>query len=216
MTEGRLGRGLQPPTQEREVAYSNLLRDLSRMAEPALAAHLRGQISTLHEALELRKGDILASKTLTAQWDVFERYGLNPTLCALFFDNNPHGSIRVSPTESGVLTVAGTNQAEVMLRPDQTYPFLSLILKHENEYRKQLTSYLGKEEALEVIGSPVISNADAYLRRIWRLDAPEGITEEYRNSQALVWAVEHLAHEQGLFKTPLHPYYNRDILTVRQ
>lgn len=70
--------------------------------------------------------------------------------------------------------------------------------------------------ALKAIGSPVLDEADAYLRRIWRFDAPEGITEEYRNAQALIWSVEHLAYQQGLLKQPLHPHNDRDILTVRR
>ena len=193
----------------------SLFRDLSRMAEPAIVSHLRTQIITVRGALGLRKGDIFASKSLEAKWDVLQRYGLNPTLCAVVFDNNPEGHIRVSPSEFGTMTVSGTNQAEIFLRPDATYPLLHLNLNHENEYRKQLSSYLGHEGALRAIGSPVLNNADAFLRRIWRLDAPEGITEEYRNAQALIWSVEHLAYEQGLIKNSLHPYYNRDILTVR-
>ena len=201
--------------KEPENPYQSLLRDLSRMAEPAIVAHLRTQVLAFREALGLRQGDILASTGLDAKWDVLERYGLNPTLCAVLFDDNPEGHIRISPSEYGTLTVSGRNQAELSLRPDATYPLLHLDLKHENEHRKQLSSYLGHEGALKAIGSPVLNNADAFLRRIWRLDAPEGITEEYRNSQALIWSAEHLAYEQKLIKTPLHPRVNRDILTVR-
>lgn len=195
--------------------HRRLLRDLSRMAEPAIVAHLRGQIIALHEALGLRKGDVLASRTLNAQWDVLERYGLNPALCAVLFDNNPEGRISVSPSESGTMIVSGRNQAEIFLRPDAIYPLLHLNLRHENAHRIQLSSYLVHEGALKAIDSLVLSNADAFLKRVWRLDAPGGITEEYRNSQALIWSVEHLAHGQGLLKTPLHPHYDRDILTVK-
>jgi hypothetical protein len=191
------------------------LQDLSRMAEPAIVDHLIGQIIALRKALGLDQRDILASKTLAARWDVFEKYGLNPTLCAVLFDNNPESHMTVRASEFGTMDVRGNTPAELFLNPDLRYPLLHLHLKHENEHRKQLSSYLGHEGALKAIGSPVLNNADAYLKRIWRHDAPEGITEEYRNSQALIWSVEDLAHKQGLLETPMHPHYTRDILTVR-
>ena len=195
-------------------SVEGIIRELSKMAEPAMVAHLRTQIIALREALGLRDKDLLSSIRLNAGWDVFERYGLNPVLCTVLFDNNPDGSISAIPSEFGTLTVSGRNQAEIFLRPDQTYPFLHLNLRHQNEYRKELVRYLGHEQALKVIGFPILNNADAFLRKIWRGVAPEGITEEYRNSQALIWSVEDLAHKQGLLKSPMHPYYNRDISTV--
>ncbi len=184
------------------------------MAEPALIAYLRTQIIAFREALGLRQGDILASKALDIKQDVLERYGLNPTLCAVLFDNNPEGHIRVSPLEHGTMAVSVRNKAELLITPNATNSLLYLCLKHEDEHGKELSRYLGRKEALKVINSPVLNNADAFLRRIWRLDAPEGITEEYRNAQALIWSVEHLAHEQGLLKKPLHPRFDRDILTI--
>lgn len=122
---------------EAEIPYRNLLRDLSRMAEPALVTHLKGQLTVLSEALGLRKGDILASISLEAGWNMFEMYGLNQALCAVLFDNNPNGYITVSPSEYGTMRVSGENQAELFLIPNEKYPFINLDLKHEDEHRRR-------------------------------------------------------------------------------
>ena len=230
MSERRPGLGFPSPSQrpedrgsdagsaaskEPENPYRDLLLDLSRMAEPALVTYLKGQIIALHEALRLEKGDVFGPRTLVAGKDVFERYGLHRAIANVLLDNNPERKISVSPSEVGTLAVSGRNQADILLRPGSTYPLLHLDLRQKNENGKRLSSIYDRKKALQIIGSPVLSEADAFLRRIWRLDACEGITEEYRNAQALIWSVAHLAHEQGFLKEPLHPHYDRDILTVR-
>lgn len=192
-----------------------LLLDLSRMTEPAVAVYLRNQIIDLHEALTSQKdGNVSSSVSVIATKELFERYGLNVALAAVLLENNPEGRISISPSKDGNMQVLGENQTVVILKPKLDNPFLSLELRHKNKSGARLSSFLGYQEALKVIDSPVLNRADAYLKGIWRTKTSEGITEEYRNTQALVWSVARAAYDTKLIAKPLHPTKSKDILTV--
>lgn len=206
--------GIPQPDSAADI-YRAELHDLSRMAEPAIVSHLASQIKALTVALNL-KDEFWHQRQLKLGADVLERYGVNPILVAVLTEYSPE-TLSVRPTEEGTwMDILNTrNSARIYVNPRMTYPLVGMDLLHENDRRRRLTELYPRNEALKIIGSKTLTRAQDFLDLNWRLHSSSGITEEYRQAQGLIWSVAHAAEDAGFPTAALHPYYNRDITTVR-